>query len=267
MADQACALSPGEVVSAYIGTVVGAGFATGQEVLQFFGFHGVNGVLGLFLTTALLVTYGAIIMILGHRLNAVSYLEVVRETAGVWVDTVIDAVITFFLLGGFAAMAAGSAAVFEEYFGIPGIWGGLTMVALSVTVRMGIQGVLSSIGAIAPFLVGIVLIVSFLSIVRAPINWAWSQPLNAAIPFWPISSVAYASFNLVLAIAILAPMDPLTDPEGPRFFTFTVLAGLVGYLGSLLGFTDLVAKLYSAVGYAGFLLLAALTLAYTKRIA
>lgn len=337
-------LSPLKLAGVYIGTVVGAGFASGQEVLQFFGFHGVNGIWGILLSTVLFVGYGVIVLILGHRLNATSHLQVVR-TAGPWVGTVIDAIITFFLLGAFTAMAAGSGAVFQEQLGIPAVWGSLVMVIISViTVLLGIHGVLSAIGFVAPILVASVLTVSLFTLLRAPVNWTWFRPQEAAIPYWPLSAATYASYNIVLAIAVLAPTGSLageatlrqgallggvglglgamaiqlamlthvprvaafqipmlflarqilagiapfysavllaevyttaagslygfvarlTDPAGPRFPLITIGSGIAGFLGSFTGFSQLVAKLYSAVGYAGFILLVALIVAYWR---
>ncbi len=42
-----------KIAATYIGTIVGAGFASGQEVLQFFGVFGIKGLWGLLLATAL----------------------------------------------------------------------------------------------------------------------------------------------------------------------------------------------------------------------
>ena len=274
-------------------------------------------------------------------------LEVVKESGGPWIGQGIDYVITFFLFGAFTAMAAGSGAVFQEQYGIPHPVGSLVMVAASViTVLLGIQGVLTAIGAVAPVLVGSVLVISILVLTRTPVNWFWSNPQIAAVPFWPLSAVAYASYNLVLAVAVLAPAGALadetslrkgalygglglglgalaihlailtqvpraagfeipmlhlirnllgslapiysivllaevyttaagslygfaarlTDPNGPRFTQFVVVSGLAGFIGSLIGFSNLVAKLYSAVGYAGFILLIALAWGYYKHI-
>lgn len=338
-------LSSFKLASVYVGTVVGAGFASGQEVLQFFGFHGANGVLGLLVSTVLFVGFGAFTMILGHRLEATSHLQVVRESAGPWIGGLVDAIITFFLLGAFSAMAAGAGAVFEEQFGLPRIWGNVTMVGISVaTVLLGIEGVLSAIGLVAPILVCSVLIISLIALSQSPINWSWLQPHRAAIPSWPISAVAYTSYNMVLAIAVLAPAGTLadertlrkgallggiglglgamaihlailtqvpvitryeipmlflagrvlgslvsvysavllaevyttaagslygfvarlTDSEGPHFALVAIASGTAGFLGSLLGFSELVAKVYSAVGYAGFVLLVALAVGYCR---
>ena len=41
------------IASAFIGVIVGAGFASGQEVLQYFTSFGILGTLGAIITTAL----------------------------------------------------------------------------------------------------------------------------------------------------------------------------------------------------------------------
>lgn len=338
-------LSPFKLAGVYVGTVVGAGFASGQEILQFFGFHGLGGIWGIILSTVLFVVFGTIIFLLGHRLQAVSHREVVKESGGPWIGAGIDYVITFFLFGAFTAMAAGSGAVFQEQYEIPHVVGSLVMVVLSVvTVLLGIQGVLTAIGAIAPVLIGSVLFISILALIQTPVNWFWSHPQMAAVPFWPLSAVAYASYNLVLGVAVLAPAGALadevslrkgalygglglglgalainlailtqvpraagfeipmllltrnvlgslapiysivllaevyttaagslygfaarlTDPQGPSFTQFVLMSGLAGFVGSLAGFSNLVARLYSAVGYVGFVLLIVLLWGYIK---
>lgn len=338
-------LSSLKVASLYIGTVVGAGFASGQEVMQFFGHHGVSGIWGLALATALFVVYGTIVMVLGRRLRAASHLEVVRKSGGEWVGTLADAIITFFLVGAFTAMAAGAGAVFEEQFGLPAVWGSLAMVALSVvTVLLGLRGAVEAISVVAPFLLGAVFFVSIAAFVRHPVEWGWMRPEAAAVPSWSLSALVYVSFNLVLAISILAPSGTLASEaalrrgallgglglgvaalaihlglltampeamgydipmlvlasrafgafapvyslvllaevyttavaslfgfvarvageEGIRRRTVTLATGAVAFAGSRFGFSTLVGKLYSAVGYAGIILLIALAVAYRR---
>ena len=329
----------------YVGTVVGAGFASGQEVLQFFGFHGLGGVLGIAVAGGLFVVYGAMILILGNRLQASSHLEVVQASGVPWIGTAVDAVITFFLLGALSTMAAGSGAVFEEQFGVPYFLGSLAVVTLAVvTVIMGIERVVTAVSMVTPFLLGSVLIVCVLSIFKAPIDLAWADPERAALRILPLSSITYASYNLVLAIPLLAPAGALaggpvlkrgallggiglalgalgihlailtavpeitrfeipmlflterafgplslvysavllaevyttavaslygftarmTNPQGKQFVKVAIATGAAAFIGSLLGFSELVAKVYSAVGIAGYTLLVTLILAYFR---
>jgi uncharacterized membrane protein YkvI len=57
----------------YAGTVVGAGFATGQEILQFFTRYGWPATLSICLSTLLFVSLGIKLMLLAHDLKARSY--------------------------------------------------------------------------------------------------------------------------------------------------------------------------------------------------
>lgn len=54
------------VAFAFVGVVVGAGFATGQEVLQFFTSHGSNSIWGILLTGLLVTLGGMFVMKGGH---------------------------------------------------------------------------------------------------------------------------------------------------------------------------------------------------------
>jgi hypothetical protein len=71
------ALTPWQVAATYMGTIVGAGFASGQEMLQFFGAFGIWGVMGLALAGYLFYYFGNIILQLGKELKAES-----RSSAG-----------------------------------------------------------------------------------------------------------------------------------------------------------------------------------------
>ena len=51
-----------KVAATYIGTVVGAGFATDQEVLQFFNRFSVMGLVGIVIATIMFVVFGYLIM-------------------------------------------------------------------------------------------------------------------------------------------------------------------------------------------------------------
>lgn len=200
-----------KIASVYAGTVVGAGFASGQEVLQFFSFFGVSSFLAVTLAAILFVFFGFIILDLGHRLKANSYREVIRHAGGRWVGKAIDAVITFFLFGAFTAMIAGAGAIFEEQFAAPYLLGSLVLaVSTLLTVMLGIRGVISVISYITPVLLVFIIGISVATWIYSPLDLAvvnqWADPAQAPVPFWPFSAIVYVSYNLVLGVAVLAPL-------------------------------------------------------------
>ena len=74
-------LSTLKVAATYIGTVVGAGFASGQESLQFFAIFKGRGLIGLLIVTILFILYGYIIMELGYHLGSKSHIEIIKYSA------------------------------------------------------------------------------------------------------------------------------------------------------------------------------------------
>lgn len=238
-----------QVAATYIGTVVGAGFASGQEVLQFFGYFSLNGVWAIILTTILFVFFGWVILDLGMRLQATSHLPVIRYAGGRWAGTAVDFVITFFLFGALTAMAAGAGAIFAEQFGLPAIVGNALMVIASVlTVMMGLGGVVTAISFVVPLLLTAVLGISIWTLLTIPLNFAAVVPGRAAVPFWPLSAVVYVSYNIIMAVAVLAPIG--SQAEARETLKKGAVFGGIGLgIGALSILLALLANLPEAARY------------------
>lgn len=226
------------IAATYIGTVVGAGFASGQEVLQFFGYFGRAGLAGLAITAILLAAFGYMILELGRRLKAESHLPVIRYAGGRWIGTLLDWVITAFLFGGLVTMGAGAGAIFSEQFGLPFVWGSILMIGVSLfTVLFGISGVVRSISIVVPLLfVAVFGVAAYTIATDYPALLAtlrsYSEPSRAPLPYWPLTTILYTSYNLVLAIAILAPLGAVSGPN--RLRTGAILGGIGLGIGATL---------------------------------
>ena len=218
------------IAAVYIGTVVGAGFASGQEVLQFFGYFGYRGFIGIALATALFIFYGNSVMQIGHNVRADSFLPVIKQITGKKVGFLIDIIITFFMLGMLVTMAAGAGAIFVEQFKLPAIAGSIFMVVISlVTVILGINRVIESISFVAPILVVSILGLTLGVLLSSPHglaeNIALHEPSQAAVSYWPAAAILYGSYNLVLAVPVLAPLGALSTPRDLR------IGALLGGIG------------------------------------
>ncbi|HOJ10038.1 MAG TPA: hypothetical protein PK733_05530 [Clostridiales bacterium] len=198
-----------KVAATYIGTVVGAGFASGQEILQFFSVFGIKGFWGLVLVTVLFVIYGHIIMELGMYLGSTSHLKIIRYAGGKYLGPVIDFLIIFFLFGSLTAMIAGSGAIFRQQFNIPAVWGNLVMAVITaITVLTGIEGVINSISFIVPFLIVAALGVGIASIFFVHPDYTHIHKVsgNGLIGSWLWAAILYASYNIILSVSVLAPL-------------------------------------------------------------
>ncbi len=199
-----------KVAATYIGTVVGAGFATGQEILQFFANFGIKGLAGLVLTSLLFAVFGYLVIDLGRILSARSHQEIIRYSAGPFLGRLIDWLTVFFLFGAFTTMLAGSGALTAQQFGWPPLAGCFIMGALAAaTVLRGIHTVINSISYVVPFLILSVAGTSLAALCQARPDFSVIPPAarqNALFDHWLLSALLYVSYNLILSIAVLGPL-------------------------------------------------------------
>lgn len=201
------------VAGIYIGTLIGAGFASGQEILQFFVYFGLWGLVGLILVTGLFIFFGYIIMELAYELRAKSHLEIIRKVSGPWLGRFVDTIITLFLFAGFIVMSAGAGAIFNEQFGLSPWLGSLVMIIVSlITIFMGVAGIINSISFLVPILIFSILAVCIVSLVNNPISLSelrFARSLAGIGGNWLVSALLYVSYNIVVAVAVLAPLGEL----------------------------------------------------------
>lgn len=199
------------IAAAYVGTVVGAGFASGQEILQFFTAFGRSGLLGLLVTLILFAGFGARILYLGWRMDARSHRPIVQYAVGPYLGPLLDGLLTLFLLATTATMASGAGATLWGQYQLPhGIGSSLLLAVTIATVITGIRGVVRSIGFVAPLLIGAVLLISVSVVLRGgglagALSWAGDARLTP-IPLWYVMAPLYVSYNLLLTAPVLAPL-------------------------------------------------------------
>jgi len=108
-------------------------------------------------------------------------------------------------------MAAGAGAIFTEQFGLPHLLGSLVLVVVTlITVLIGISGVISAISYVVPVLLLAVFGIAWATLTATPLDMGevnrWAGASRPAVPFWFLSALIYVSYNLVLGVAVLAPM-------------------------------------------------------------
>jgi len=68
-----------KIAAMYMGAVIGAGFASGQEIMQFIIVHGRDGIKEVLLVTFLFCYLGAIILYLSKKLKTDNYLILINQ--------------------------------------------------------------------------------------------------------------------------------------------------------------------------------------------
>lgn len=220
-----------KIASAFIGIIVGAGFASGKEIVQYFTSFGLLGTIGAILSTALFAYLGMTLTRLGSRTRTTSHKEVIYKISGPYLGIVVDAIIVFTLFGVGVVMLAGAGSVLNQQFGLEPYIGNLLMAVLVMgTIMMNVNRVISIIGSITPFLVLTIIIIAIYSVVTMDSSFAELNPiakdLDTTLPNWFISSINYVSFNIAVGAAMSLLLGGAEKDEKTA-----ALGGLFGGLG------------------------------------
>src|SRR5699024_8645112 len=149
-----------KIAFAYIGIIVGAGLASGQEILQYYTSFGVLGTIGAIVATVLYMYTAWSLVWIGSRLKTISHKEAVYQMSGRVLGTVIDFIMIFTLFGVGVVMLAGAGSNLEQQFGLPNVTGVIIMSLLIIFVGMlNLDNVVRVIGSITPFLLLFVVLI------------------------------------------------------------------------------------------------------------
>ncbi|UFQ97929.1 hypothetical protein [Pseudomonas wenzhouensis] len=228
-----------QIALAYMSVVIGGGFASGNEILQFFTRFGLIGVAGTLVSALLFAFLGMQIARMSSQMQATSHKEVLYKLFGKTIGFGLDVVLSFFLYGvGVVMLAAAGSTLFQQ-FGLPPLLGGSLLAVLAIaTLCLNVRGIINLISVVMPFLLGMVLLITIYSIFsyNAPLdvlNAVAQENSNRAADNWIVSALLYASFNIAVGLPMLVVIGGLT-----RDHRAAGLGGVVGGLG--LGFLILV---------------------------
>ncbi|ULO05680.1 GerAB/ArcD/ProY family transporter [Paenibacillus sp. 19GGS1-52] len=216
-----------QIAFTYIGTIVGAGFATGQEILKFFTQYGQWAVLTILLSTILFIWLGTKMMIIARRIEAESYEDFNRHLFGEKVGSSISLFTMVILIGVNSIMLAGAGAIFQEHLGLHYQTGLLlTLLGSYFLLKRGISGILQMNSIVVPLMLTLSLIIIFntFEIPNAG-RFLFLDTDSSIFGAW-MSPLLYTAFNLAMAQAVLVPLARHTDKERAL-----VRGGILGGIG------------------------------------
>ena len=187
-----------------IGTAIGAGFASGQEIYSFFNIYEENGLIGILLSCIIIGIVIYKVLTISSEKGIKTYNELLENMKiPLKIKLILNAIVNIFLLISFYIMVAGFSAYFYQEFNIPPIITSIIIVILCyITFMKNIEGIAKVNTVIIPILILIVLALgskaNTVSIIK---NMDMD---NISISFnWILKSIEYVSYNSILLIPIL----------------------------------------------------------------
>lgn len=219
-----------KIASIYIGTLIGAGFASGQETMRFFTRYGIKGLYGVIVTAILFGVIGSIILLKVHEYKITSYHDWMLLFFGPYLGKVIEFFLAFLLLSFYCVMLAGSGALFEQQFGYGKEIGIILMSGFAfITFIFSMKGLSFVNSIVVPLLiVGIVAVGVFVIPQNNSLTCNIDGNFYTIGDNWITSCILYVSYNSICAVMVLSSLYPLLRSKRDA-----VMGGGLG--GALLG--------------------------------
>ncbi|MHC1671861.1 hypothetical protein ACODUM_03280 [Stenotrophomonas maltophilia] len=215
---------------ALVGALVGAGFASGQEMQQFFVAFGLSGVWGAMLASALMLFVCVAALQLGSHEQAKEHSRVFEVISNPVIAGILDITIVITLFATGLVMLASAGANMTQQFGWPAWLGtGLALTGVLLGGLMDVDKVSRTIATVIPGMVIMLIGISVATIAGSDYQVAnlerAASKLQTPLPNWWVAALGYVGLCTISAVSMTIVIGGnLLDSRH---------AGYVGILGGL----------------------------------
>jgi uncharacterized membrane protein YkvI len=197
------------LAATYVGTVVGAGFSSGKEIVTFFSLNGILGTLGIVVSGILFIAAGTKMMVISARIQAYSFQEFNEYLFGPKVGKVVNVFIFIAVISVTSVLLSGAGAVFHEQLGLPfqiGII--ITLFLCFIVIMNGLNGILAINSYTVPIMIIFILFLALAIFTQHPDELVkqFTPQHETEDLSWIISPFTYSAFNIITAQVVLVPL-------------------------------------------------------------
>ncbi|HZH93188.1 MAG TPA: hypothetical protein VFD79_03725 [Tissierellaceae bacterium] len=210
-------IKPKEIAMGFTGSLLGAGFVSGQEIMQFFGVFGTYGLIAMPISLALFYILGCAVMKTARKTGITEFDKIIIRKEIPWLRALFGLTFIFFLFGTVVIMTAGTGALLNQHFGVPTILGSAVMaILLGIVALWEAKGVLTAFSITVPLMIVVGMVTGVFSVFQFQPEVIISSPTSGSNPLLGnilFSTTAFISYNMMAAISILVPISPDVDDE------------------------------------------------------
>ena len=203
---------------AFAALLIGSGFATGQEVMQYFVSYGYWGLAGVIVVLLLFLYVGTEFMAVGQKEKFEKGNDIYLYYGGKYIGRFYDYFSIIFIFMSVFIMFSGAGSTLEQYYGIPKNIGCTGMgICVAFTVILGLKRIVQIIGKIGPLKAGLFIAIGLYGI----INYFGNIPeanrvipdlgLLQASPHWAFAALSYVGFCMLWLGAFLASLGKVSS--------------------------------------------------------
>lgn len=215
-----------KTILAFAGTTIaffiGSGFATAQEILQYFAAYGA-GFIAVVLISMLIFVYTNLSFIrAGVSCAEKDERNVYHYYCGKYIGTFYDVFSIIFIFLSYVVMCGGAGAAFAQQFPAP-VWVGVVLLAglIILTVILGLDGLVNVLGKLGPVIIASIMLIGIWTIIRdaGKIAQGIAMVQNGTIEVIRVgnssfsSALSYAGFVMLWFCTFMAELGAKNNPR------------------------------------------------------
>lgn len=199
-----------KVASIYMATIIGAGFASGQEIMQFFSRYYTGGFYGIILAGVLFSIIGYIVLEKVYSERIQSYEEFLFPMVGWFWGWVMEILVTLFMMSAFCIMVAGAGEIIADRLGVPTQVAVFIVAAVCAIVFFSeIRGIINISSIVTPVLFFGILGFGIYIIANNEVSvFSVSRGLTGVTDNWFFSALLYVSYNSITSVVVMCSLLP-----------------------------------------------------------
>ncbi len=194
------------IAAVYTGLVIGAGFASGREIFEYFNLSSRHDFTGIIFACLAFGALSFVIMQLSKLLCVSSFDELINAVGGKLLSGPLKLFMFCFMFCGFFVMLSACGALFESSFSLPSRTGILFLATLCFVVFVfETKGLVAANSIMVPFM-----IVGMIFLCVYSILFKTAEVFNSFSAFrrnFIVSAICYVSYNTITAGAVLVPLS------------------------------------------------------------
>lgn len=224
-----------KVAFLYTATIIGAGFASGQEIIQFFSMYYTGGFFGVILAGFLFSIIGYIVLNKVYTERIKNYDEFLFPMMGYFLGRIMEFIVMLFLVCIMSVMVSGMGNILMELTGLELRYCVvISAVACLIAIMTNIKGIVTLSTFISPILIlGIIFIGLYILATKDTSVFNLADKMRTVTNNWVFSSILYVSYNTILSTMILTGMLPYLKSK-----KVSTWSGIIG--GGMLCLTALI---------------------------
>lgn len=246
------------VVCVIIGTLIGAGFASGKEIYLFFSKYGIYGIIGAVVSSILTAVIILKVLKISRNNNLTNNNKFVEKiTKNKEIASIIKNIINMFLFISYWIMSTGLATFFKQEMGIPiVITSTLNSVVVYFIFMKSVKGIMNLNSIVVPIMIIIILVISMKNFPvsdfftytndiykKAPVAETMPDAIKATT-----KAILYTSYNSITLIPIIVTLSSSINKKkeirGVSLITGILVFILIFSIYKMLILSNLDIKLY-----------------------